>query len=346
MSHEAVCSLRNPVRPDAVFACLAESGYERVAATPFWNGDRALRAFSWFDHNDYRSHRGVYVEVARRDQSLQVYLRSNISASYWDLLKLNETIRTLRRRFGGGFRSDYGASRYFQLPDKQGPSESGCSLAFERFEASVSRAELYLANRRFPDQFRDFPFADLLAAYSPWVLSNNLLLPFVVSILEDYFKSTFVAVLKHSARKESIFKSARLSSQQLLRLSAGKASVEALVAEGMAFQNLRMVSEAFRNLVPGLDIHGILRRPYRRRRISLWEALNELVENRHAFVHRGEVDLQFDDEVLATRIVDTQVAVDRVYRRLCHVLGWPAPERRRYRRPIMALPVQPDVPGA
>jgi hypothetical protein len=301
---------------------------------------------SWFDHTDYKSHRGVYVEVARRDQALQVYLRSNISASYWDLLKLNDTIRSLRRQFGGCFQSDQGANRYFPLPEKQSATESGCSLAFERFEASVSRAELYLANRRFPDQFRAFPFADLMAAYSPWVLSNNLLLPFVVSILEDYFKSTFVAVLKYSARKESIFKSARLSSQQLLRLSEGNVSVEALVAEGMAFQNLRVVSEAFRSVVPELDIHGILRRPYRRRRVSLWEALTELVGSRHAFVHRGEVDVTFDDEVLATRIVDTQVAVDRVHRRLCQVSGWPAPERRRYRRPVMALPVQPEPAGA
>jgi hypothetical protein len=186
----------------------------------------------------------------------------------------------------------------------------------------------------------------LLAAYSPWVLSNNLLLPFVVSILEDYFKSTFVALLKYSARKESVFKSARLSSQQLLRLSEGNVSVEALVAEGMTFQNLRVVSDAFRTLIPALDIHGVLRRPYRRRRLSLWEALSEVVENRHAFVHRGEVDIEFGDEVLATRIVDAQVAVDRVYRRLCQVSGWPAPERRRYRRPVMALPVQPNDAGA
>jgi len=114
----------------------------------------------------------------------------------------------------------------------------------------------------------------------------------------------------------------------------------------MAFQNLRVVSEAFRSVVPELDIHGILRRPYRRRRISLWEALTELVENRHAFVHRGEVDVTFDDEVLATRIVDAQVAVDRVHRRLCQVSGWPAPEHRRYRRPVMALPVQPEAAGA
>ena len=212
MSHEAVCSLPTSAQPTAVFSCLSELGFTRVTATPFWNGERCLRSFSWFEHIDYKSHRGIYIEVARRDQALQMYLRSNISASYWDLLKLNKTIRALRRRFACGFRSDHGANRYFPLPDEQSPSESGCSLAFERFEASVSRAELYLSNRRFPDQFRAFPFADLLATYSPWILSNNLLLPFLVSVLEDYFKSTFVALLKYSARKESVFKSARLGS--------------------------------------------------------------------------------------------------------------------------------------
>ena len=94
-------------------------------------------------------------------------------------------------------------------------------LAFQRFEMAMSLAELYLSSRRFPENFRKFPFDDFLAAHSPWVLSNNLLLPYLVSVLEDYFKSTFVALLKYSDRKEKILKSARLEADQLLRLSEG-----------------------------------------------------------------------------------------------------------------------------
>ena len=88
MSHEALCSLSRTIRADAVFSCLTELGYGRVAIGPFSYGERALRAYSWFDSADYRSHRGIYIEVVRNQGALQIYLRSQISASYWDLHKL------------------------------------------------------------------------------------------------------------------------------------------------------------------------------------------------------------------------------------------------------------------
>lgn len=308
----------------------------KVGVSPLWHGERALAAYSWHDDEDYRSHTGIYAEVAPHDGALLIYLRSNVGASYWDLRKLNETIRTVRRRLGGTFRSDHGTSRYFPLPNRiPNPNESGCELAFERFELAISRAEMYVATRLFPNDFKETPFVDILSAYSPWVLSNNLLLPYIVSAVEEYFRATFVALLKYSPKKEGIFKSARLNAEQLMRVSSGETSVEEAVAEGFSFQNLRSVSELLRGLVSELDVHGLLRRPYRRRRTSLWESLTTLIDQRHEFVHRSEVHAGLDDASLARAMVDAQIAVDRVYRRLCAISSWPEPYRHVYRRPKM-----------
>ena len=336
MSYEAICTLPRATRPRSLIARLAELGYVKEKISPFWHGG-ALCALSWHETRDYRSHVGIYLEVVADQKGLGVYLRSNIDASYWDLRKLNETIRAVRRQFHGTFRSDHGPNRYFPLPDRiPSPSESGCELAFSRFESAVSRAELYLANCRFPDHFRRTPFADILSEYSPWVLSNNF-------FCHTWSRSSRITsdprlsrCSKYSPRKEKVLKAARLNANQLARISAGEASVEEAVAE-KCFQNLKSVSDQLRDLVAKLDVHGLLRRPYRRRKTSLWESLTDLIERRHAFVHTGRVHADFSDELLGRGLMDAQVSVDRVYRRLCELSSWPAPYRKIYRLPPMQL---------
>lgn len=354
MSYEAICALPASARVRQVSELMRDIGYAKATVSPFWHGDKALAAYSWQEPHDYRSHVGIYAELARHEEALRIYLRSNAGASYWDLLKLNDSIRAIRRRFKGRFHSDHGANRYFELPDHiQSPSESGCELAFLRFENAMSRASLYLATRGFPDQFRKTPLVDVLALYSPWTLSNNLLVPYIVASIEEYFRATFVALLEYSPRKVSVLKSARLNADQLVRMSEKKLTVEEAVAEGFSFQNLTSVSELFRGVIPDLDVHGTLRRPYRRRRLSLWESLTSLIDRRHDIIHGGEIRADFGDELLGRTIVDVQVAVDRVYRRICELSGWPEPYKTTYRRPTMHVndttpnqAMEPTAPGA
>ena len=201
MSYEAVSIVQPHTSHRRIAEFLLSIGYARVPVVPFWYSESAHSAHSWYDARDYRSHVGVYAEIASPDDQLIVYLRSNIGASYWDLEKLNGTLRHIRKNFGGGFESDHGKNRYFPLPEERPvPEESGCEFAHLRFEAAITRATLHLSSRRFPDTFERFPF-DLLPTQSPWILSNNLLLPYIVSVLEDYFRSTYVALAKYSDRK-------------------------------------------------------------------------------------------------------------------------------------------------
>ena len=76
--------------------------------------------------------------------------------------------------------------------------------------------------------------------------------------------------------------------------------------------------------------------------MSLWDSLTDLIEQRHGLIHRSEIYVEFDDESLGRSIVDLQVVVDRVYRRLCQVESWPKPHKRVYRRPQMQF--QNEVP--
>ena len=99
MSHEAVCSVLSSVSQRSLSEFLAAADYKKVSISPFWYGKNAVSAHSWYETRDYQSHTGVYAEVAFREGRCVVYLRSNAGASYWDLKKLNDTIREIRRRF-------------------------------------------------------------------------------------------------------------------------------------------------------------------------------------------------------------------------------------------------------
>jgi hypothetical protein len=83
---------------------------------------------------------------------------------------------------------------------------------------------------------------------SATVLSNNMAASFVVTSLEDYFKSTFVALLRYSPNKRSFFKSHMLKGDHLAAISDAKSSVEDQVAETMSFQNIAAVCRLFEKL--------------------------------------------------------------------------------------------------
>jgi hypothetical protein len=335
VSNEAYSDLPAEVPNRDVCEFLSLLGFRRTPASLYFNTAGALESLAWEDDRDYRSYSGVYLEVAVQEGHLVIYTRTNAWASCWDVEKQNDTIRALRRRFGGWFQSDLGRNRYFPVPSwRPAPDESGCYLAFERFGASLDRAAMYLESRRFPEHLRTGWDAQLLGGHNPWILSNNLLLPYLVSTMEDYFKSSFIALLRYSNRKEAILKSARLGGDHLARISSGTLSVEEALTESLPFQNLRAVSEHFRSLEPQLDLQGTLRRPFRQRKVSLFESVGAVVAMRHEFIHRGKVHVQLDDGALSKAVEDLETSLGRFYKRLTALKAWRHSVTRPARRKL------------
>ena len=46
---------------------------------------------------------------------------------------------------------------------------------------------------------------------NPRLLPNNLLVPYVIAVWEEYFRATFAVVLKYSTQRRSVLKNAKLS---------------------------------------------------------------------------------------------------------------------------------------
>jgi hypothetical protein len=148
---------------------------------------------------------------------------------------------------------------------------------------------------------------------NPRLLSNNFILPFAVAVWEDYFRSTFTAVLRYSKQRESALKRARLTHASFEQIAVGAQSIEEAVAESFSFQRPSSIHENFRLLDPKLDIGGVLRKPYKRRKVSLFDSLETLVEGRNEFVHTGRMNLKLFDAELRKALADFEAGVNRVY---------------------------------
>lgn len=273
-------------------------------------------SYFWLDEKDYRSWSGVELQVYRNRSKITIDTRSTISRSYWDLRHQNKTIRMLRDLFGGHFTTDAGRNRYWH-PDEPPPSplSSGCFLARWRFHNALGKARVYLMSRQLEgDIAREKPSGlQFLDEMNPRLLSNNLLVPYVIAIWEEYFRATFTATLKYSSNRSGVLKKAKLSHAQLEEIAINRQPVERTIAECFSFQRPSTIAENFRLLDLKLDIGAAMRKPYRKRKISLYESIEELVEGRNTFVHTGETDLSLYDKRLTATLVDIVEAVNRTY---------------------------------
>lgn len=290
-----------------------------------------FEAYYWFDDEDYKSWSGVELSIYtdHEDGMPTVSTRSIVARSYYDLIHQNQTLRALRRRFGGQFTTDAGRGRYFHPDlDPPPPAASGCHLAYSRFGRNLIKVLHYLDSMNFQNEPKSIGSISLFAKeVSPRTLSNNMSISFIVSIVEDYLKSTFVALLKYSSKKEGFLRNIRLQGEQLARISNGEISVEGMVAETLSFQRISAACKHFQALDKELDLAGALRRPYRRRQKSLFDSLEELVTTRHDFVHRAKLHLNISTETVVQIVYDLDVAIGRVEHTISTRYDWPSIEK-------------------
>jgi predicted metal-dependent hydrolase len=66
-----------------------------------------------------------------------------------------------------------------------------------------------------------------------------------------------------------------------------------------------------------------MRKPYRRRQLSLYESIEALVEQRNALVHAGDINLELFDNQLQTKMSDLTEAINRTYNHIAKHFDFP-----------------------
>lgn len=301
-------------------------GYEK---TPRDDIDKKIKAttFFYFNEKDYKHVTGVYASVLPNEEGgLQVQTHTTIWRSKFDSDFHNFTIKQIWKRFGGTFDSDNGKRRYltYNKPTRE-KAEGGCYLAFFRFQNNLTKAKILI-------EFRDFSNYQIIKpGIMPWfddsnpmIISNNMIVPYLVSVMEDYFKWTFIALLKYSDKKTSILKNARFSDDDLTLVSDRLLNIEEAATRWMSFQDIKKICDHFHQLDKKIDISGVLRKPYRRRKESLYSGIERIVEHRHLLIHNSLISPIYTDDKVKKDIDIVEVAIKRVYDMLIANYKWNA----------------------
>jgi len=323
MSYCSTNELAPSTQMTTVLEVLELLGYERYGKL---HSDEVgdIEEYYWFLKDDYQSWTGVELSVYKENDRIVVGTRTPVSRSYYDLMQQNKTIRLLKKLFGGSFETDEGKNRYMHTSSAPPhPAQAGCHLAFQRFGSNLIKAKIYFEHKNFPDTFKKKPTGlFFMDENNPWIISNNLILPFLVATIEDYFKSTFIAVLRSSENKETFLKSSKLANHHLSNITQGLMSVEDAIAENLPFQRIAAICKHFKDVDKNIDFATALRKPYRRRKISLYASLENIIDSRHRIIHRGQLDLQLDDEAISSMLHDVKEGIIRCYKHLTDVNGW------------------------
>ena len=290
-------------------------GYQKVRN--LFKGQNQVGSYIWFGDNDSISFVELELDVYRKSDCISVQTRTRIGRSYWDLQWQNKTISLIKSLFGGSFTTDEGSDRYMQLAVSK-PSKIACSLYVDRwvFNNAMIKPEIYLQSRQMNgdiarEEHSKLPWLDEM---NPWILSDNMIIPYLIGCWESYFRNSYISILKYSDEiPEKALKNCRISSPELLMVIKHEANLERILADSLSFQRPNIIAENFRQLNSKIDINAWLRKPYNRRKKTLADSITEIVGIRDSIVHTGNMDLRILDKQIHNIIKDLTAAIDRSY---------------------------------
>jgi len=228
-------------------------GYKRGGTYAHLGSPKTLYLYH-FEERDYQSWQTIELSISSTEKGVVVGTRTRIGRSAYDFQFQNRTVREFKRGFGGQAAKDGRNGAGYDPGPPVPPPASGCYLSMRRFDWHLSRLERYLMTRSIPKTHESMEFAEktwpVMSELNPEVFSNNVILPYVVGMMEDFLRSTYIALLRYSEKKQSILKNARLSGEQLTNISNGILTVEGAVAEMMSFQRLSAVARQSKNSIP------------------------------------------------------------------------------------------------
>lgn len=277
--------------------------------------------FHFYKNDEYKYLYGVWLDVDKDDNGWVCHTRTPIYCSEHDLKYQNFVIREIKQYLGGYFITDYGKNRYFKVDDyKSTISERGCYNAHSQLNNLFVNAYYLLSTQKEDEKIikahKEF------GVPSSSVFLSNIVTTYIASIIENYFRDTYVALLTNSEKKEKIFLDARINNNDLVDVSENKISIEMAVALSKSFQNINKINAYFQAIDKNIDIKGVSSKLYHRRNETLYMTLNRILENRHSLVHRLIINDSYYKEDIKKDIKSVEAALDKVYHKICDLYHW------------------------
>lgn len=300
--------------------CLLELGYVK-GRNLFWPGPPGTLSFFWQQTEDYRSTSGVDASILPLDAQGQaawntdnewaVRTRTSIWASTFDKDFHNRTVRHIRTVFGGTFYNDeFGRNRYIVVEHREStPVSRGVHAVLMQLEAELDALEHALPAEMIEgvltprggitEATDETGIVRFSKQMDPARTVYNALVPFLVAVIEHFFRECFEILLKYdsSAIGKLEEQSRKLSFTEATAIARHELTVERVVSGWYSFQNMESIQKAYKDLFE-IDVWKVLRlrKKVRGRLPTVLKALRELIGARHGVVHHFSMDRDLDRE--------------------------------------------------
>lgn len=317
--------------------------------SPFPKGSLYL---SWFDETDYKSLDGIEAVVYPKEENSKIskwaiFTRSRVWASAYEKQKQNEVIKNARKLFGGNFYNDAAGWNRYTVIDKSEfllPQESGIFQVYERIKSQIFNLKGALDDHKesgfelSPGTHKDI--VKMVNDNRPSLALYNSLLPFLVSVLEHYFRELFTVLIEFDKTGNSRIQDLKLRElkefntiEDIYRIAQKEDKIERLIAKGYNFQNLEIVTQAFKKILD-IDIKRILktRKKIGSKTVMIFDELEDLIQRRHWMIHHFSFSTDVDKEKFIYFLNLTNTAIDLITIELEKTKGFKIVNRSLYFR--------------
>ena len=146
------------------------------------------------------------------------------------------------------------------------------------------------------EQDKIFQFAQ---QFDPSRVIYNGLVPFLVAVIEHYFRECFEILLKYdpSALARLDEQNRRISIAEARAIARGESGFEQIVSAWYSFQNVTGIERAYKEIL-GIDVGKTLghQERIREKLVVMSKSLDDLIKKRHGVVHHFFLDRDLDQD--------------------------------------------------
>lgn len=312
MSLEIILYPNKATRAD-LSRMLVDLGYVRCGH--LWDWPKGSLHYRWFGVENFESFDGIEATIFKPSDDTHglgpcewaLHTRTRSSGSPADKNYQNDTIRLARKMFGGSFYNDWhGKNRYSPLwEDPRDAVSRGIYLTYTyalHYTSAVifsiqTTSDSFLPEKQIKQQ--DKHIRDTVNQNHPMRILYNALIPFCVSVLENFFGNCFKILLRYEANTElKLSRSGRkIEIEDTIAIRDGKLRLEDVVARWYSFQNLASIHKAYSEWLD-IDFWKIIRQKGKfGKKIDVMEnVITNIIDFRHGVIHRLDLDTSLDKE--------------------------------------------------
>ncbi|WP_251553991.1 hypothetical protein [Neobacillus muris] len=266
--------------------------------------------FFWYDKS-FISTRGCWfsytfdedVQINGTTKNCKTICCTNTKSgrSYDDFQKQLDTIKEIEKRYGGVVYSDDELGYFENDLPRLSRTEIACGFVYVTYQTNLIMVKELIEDVDL-DKIKGLRELGVPPFFQKNFLRNNVLLPFFVSILENFLKSFLYGYIQtnEEAQNKIYKKKANISYSVVKEIIDGQKNIIDIEIAEYSFQNFNSANRAYKeyaniDLFKDILIGELSLKGEERKLISV---LQEMIDSRHKLIHEANLNYELDKKMM------------------------------------------------